>query len=170
MGDLLSWISGVFSSAWSSAWEGVKNIFRNIFEGLGGIAKGIFNGVIGAINGLISGINWVIGKVNSISIDLPFGAGHIGFNIPKLSQIAYLARGGILTQGNAIVGEAGPELLTMSPRGAVVQPLTNNTTNNSLGGITVNVYGSPGQDISELADLVADRVEAAVQRQKAVWS
>lgn len=168
--NLVSYIGGVFSQAWSNAWNGVKNIFSNILGGLGDTAKSIFNGAIGAINGLITGINWVIGKVNSISIDLPFGAGHIGFNIPKLSQIAYLARGGILTQGNAIVGEAGPELLTMSSRGAVVQPLTNNTTNNSLGGITVNVYGAPGQDISELADLVANRVEAAVQRQKAVWA
>ena len=166
---LIDFVQGVFSGDWEKAWNGVVTIFTSIFGGLGDLAKGILNVAIGAINGLISGINWVIDRINSISVDLPFGMGHIGFDIPKLSEIAYLARGGILTQGNAIVGEEGPELLTMSPRGAVVQPLTNNTTNNSLGGITVNVYGAPGQDISELADLVADRVEAAVQRQKAVW-
>lgn len=167
--NLVSYIGGVFSQAWSNAWNGVKNIFSNILGGLGDTAKSIFNGAIGAINGLITGINWVIRRINSISVDLPFGLGHIGFNIPKLSKIAYLAQGGILTQGNAIVGENGPELLTMSPRGAVVQPLTNSSTHNTWGGITVNVYGAPGQDINELADLVADRVEAAVQRQKAVW-
>ena len=166
---LIDFVQGVFSGDWEKAWNGVVTIFTSIFGGLGDLAKGILNVAIGAINGLISGINWVIDRINSISVDLPFGMGHIGFDIPKLSEIAYLARGGILTQGNAIVGEEGPELLTMSQRGAVVQPLTNNTTNNSLGGITVNVYGAPGQDISELADLVADRVEAAVQRQKAVW-
>lgn len=166
---LIDFVQGVFSGDWEKAWNGVVTIFTSIFGGLGDLAKGILNVAIGAINGLISGINWVIDRINSISVDLPFGMGHIGFDIPKLSEIAYLARGGILTQGNAIVGEEGPELLTLSPRGAVVQPLTNNTTNNSLGGITVNVYGAPGQDISELADLVADRVEAAVQRQKAVW-
>lgn len=166
---IIDFVQGVFSGDWSQAWNGIVNIFTSIFGGLGELAKGILNVAVGAINGLISGINWVIDRINSISVDLPFGMGHIGFDIPRLSQIAYLAKGGILTQGNAIVGENGPELLTMSPRGAVVQPLTNGTTNNAWGGITVNVYGAPGQDVNELADLVADRVEAAVQRQKAVW-
>lgn len=41
-----------------------------------------------------------------------------------------MADGGVLSSGSAIVGEAGPELLTMQGGRAVVQPLTNNYTTN----------------------------------------
>ena len=52
----------------------------------------------------------------------------------QLSQqrggIPMMADGGVLSSGSAIVGEAGPELLTMQGGRAVVQPLTNNYTTN----------------------------------------
>ena len=44
--------------------------------------------------------------------------------------IPMMATGGVLSSGSAIVGEAGPELLTMQGGRAVVQPLTNNYTTN----------------------------------------
>ena len=44
--------------------------------------------------------------------------------------IPMMADGGVLSSGSAIVGEAGPELLTMQGGRAVVQPLTNNYTTN----------------------------------------
>ena len=37
----------------------------------------------------------------------------------------------------------------------------NNTT---YGGNTINVYSQPGQNVAELADLVADRINYTVQR------
>ena len=37
--------------------------------------------------------------------------------------LGMLANGGVLSQGSAIVGEVGPELLTMAGNKAVVQPL-----------------------------------------------
>lgn len=40
-----------------------------------------------------------------------------------IPEIAYLAKGGILEAGNAIVGEKGPELLTLSNGRARVTPL-----------------------------------------------
>lgn len=42
-----------------------------------------------------------------------------------------LAKGGVLSSGSAIVGEAGAELLSMRNGQAVVQPLTNNYTTNN---------------------------------------
>ena len=44
--------------------------------------------------------------------------------------VPMMADGGVLSSGSAIVGEAGPELLTMQGGRAVVQPLTNNYTTN----------------------------------------
>lgn len=45
-------------------------------------------------------------------------------------NLPMMAEGGVLSSGSAIVGEAGPELLTMQGSRAVVQPLTNNYTTN----------------------------------------
>lgn len=42
-----------------------------------------------------------------------------------------MATGGILSSGSALVGENGPELLSMNGGRAVVQPLTNNYTTNN---------------------------------------
>ena len=82
-----------------------------------------------------------------------------------------MAKGGILSSGSAVVGEAGPELLTMMGNRAMVEPLTNSTTNNNayLGGLTVNVYGAPGQNVRELAQLVSQEIEAATERTRAVY-
>lgn len=47
------------------------------------------------------------------------------------ARLPMMAEGGILTRGSAIVGEAGPELLTQAGGRSIVQPLTNyySTTN-----------------------------------------
>lgn len=158
---VIDFVRGVFTGDWERAWNGVKQIFAGIFDGLAMVLKAQLNAVIGMINGAISGINWVIKSVNKIP-----GVG----DIPTIGKIAYLAKGGVLTQGSAIVGEAGPELLTMSGNRAIVQPLTSQTTSNQyLGGLTINVYGAPGQDINELADIISEKISDATARREAVY-
>lgn len=173
---IIDFIRGVFTGDWERAWEGVKEIFGGIFDGLIAIAKAPINGIIGILNGAISGINALIGGINKIKIDVPdwvplLGGKTFGFNIPSISKIPYLAKGGILSSGSAVVGEAGPELLTMMGNKAMVQPLTNQTSKvANFGGTTINVYGAPGQDVRELAGLVADAIENEVQRKQGVFS
>ena len=171
LNGIIDFIRGVFTGDWERAWNGVKEIFGGMFQMLISLAKAPLNSVILLINGMIDGINWVIRKVNGLSFTNPFTGKNVGFHFGEIGKVPYLANGGILSQGSAVVGEAGPELLTMMGNRAIVQPLTNQTTNTSyLGGMTVNVYGEPGQDVKELADLVADKVQAAVQRQEAVYA
>lgn len=158
---------------WSNLWNGVSNTFSRIWNGLVDIAKAPINGIIGLLNGAINGINWIIDGINSISFTLPDWAGgyRLGFNIGKIGNIPYLAKGGILAQGSAVVGEAGPELLTMAGNRAIVQPLTNSTSNTTnLGGVNITVYGAPGQNVNELADIVMDRMETVYQMKGAVWA
>ena len=126
------------------------------------MAKAPLNAIIGMVNMAISGINGVIGGLNKIP----------GVDIGQIGKIPYLAKGGILSRGSAVVGEAGPELLTMSAGRAVVQPLTNNTTNNSAtyGNVTINVYGAAGQNINELADEIMYKMQGYVERRGAVWT
>lgn len=169
---VLDFIKGVFTGNWKQAWQGVVNIFGGLFNSLINMVKAPLNGIIGLLNGAVGAINSLIGGLNSISFTMPkwLGGGHFGLSIPYIPNIPYLAKGGILSQGSAIVGEAGPELLTMMGNRAMVQPLTNNTTNQTdLGGVNITVYGAPGQDVRALADIIMDEMQNATERKAAVF-
>lgn len=176
LGGIVNFIKSIFKGDWKGAWDGIKEVFSGIWETFGAIAKAPINVIIGLLNGLIDGINWCIRGINKLSFEIPswvplIGGSKVGFNIGEIGKLAYLAQGGVLQAGNAIVGENGPELLTMSPQGAVVQPLTNNnTTNQNYGGVTINVYGAPGQNIQQLAELVSEEIGNATRRQEAVFA
>ncbi len=173
---VIDFIRGVFTGDWERAWRGVQNIFGGIFDGLVAMAKAPINMVIGILNGAISGINQLIRGLNGIHFSVPdwvpFGMGgkSFGINIGTIGKIPYLAKGGILSQGSAVVGEAGPELLTMMGNRAMVQPLTSQQKTTNVGGITMYIYGAPGQDVNELADIVEARMETKYQQKAAVYS
>lgn len=169
---IIDFIRGVFTGDWDRAWRGVVEVFSGIFDGLVAAINAPLNGVISAVNSAVGLINGLISGINSIRITNPFTGQSFGFNIDRLGTLPYLAKGGILSRGSAIVGEAGPELLTMDSGRAVVQPLTGgttNTTNTNLGGVRINVYGAPGQDVRELADIVMDEIQASYGRKAAVY-
>lgn len=106
-------LTGLLTGNWSKCWEGIKNIVVGVWEGIKSIVKGGINFLITALNGFIRGINKV--KVPSW---IP-GIGGKGINIP---EIPYLAKGTDYFQGGlAIVGEEGPELVSM-PTGSKVTP------------------------------------------------
>ena len=115
---IIDFVNGVFSGDWELAWNGIKDIFSGIADALIGVFKTPLNGIIGLINDAIDGFNKMIAKINKIP----------GINIGTIGKIPMLANGGVLTQGSAIVGEAGPELLSMDKGKAVVQPLTNGSS------------------------------------------
>ena len=156
LNGIIDFIRGVFTGDWQRAWKGIVDIFSGIFGGIKDLVKAPINAVIGAINKVIGGFN----KLRSVA------------GKSQVSTIPLLARGGIVSSGSAIVGDAGPELLTMMGGRAVVQPLTSSTTNNTntnLGGVTINVYGAAGQNVRELADIIMDEMQAATDRKAAVF-
>ncbi|MFR2156300.1 MAG: phage tail tape measure protein, partial [Evtepia gabavorous] len=82
--NIIDFISNVFSGNWSAAWQNIVNIFGNLFGMIVNLAKA-------PINGVISAINWVISKINSISVTIPdwvpgVGGKTLGFNIPTIPQ------------------------------------------------------------------------------------
>lgn len=173
-GGIMKFVRGVFAGDWESAWEGIKDIFKGVFDALVSIAKAPLNLVIGILNTLIDGLNGLIGGINKISFDVPdwvpfIGGKKFGFNLGYIGHVAYLAKGGVLTAGSAIVGENGPEMLTMKGDRAVVQPLTQ-TTNKNYGGVTLNIYGAAGQNVQELAQIIMDEMGDATRRQEAAWA
>lgn len=156
---IIDFIQGVFTGNWERAWEGVKKIFTGIFDGLAAILKVPINAVIGLINQAISGVDWLIDGVNRIP----------GVELQKIGQIPYLAEGGEVIQGRAVVGENGPELMTVLGDRTVVTPMTNHYYNHtrSMGNVNVNVYGAPGQDVRELAELVSEELQHMVDQEEA---
>lgn len=173
---IIDFIRGVFTGDWERAWQGVQDIFGGLFDGLVALAKAPLNGVIGLINGMIGAINWVIGKINSISFTNPFTDERIGFNFPTIGTLPYLAKGGIVRSGSAIVGEAGPELMTVLGNRTIVQPLPGRYS--TIGGsqsaqpmrpIEINVYGAEGQDENVLAEIVMRKIQYATSRREALW-
>lgn len=114
---IIDFIQGVFKGDWKKAWNGIKTIFSSIMSGLSRVFKTPLNAVIGMINDIIDSVNWLIGNINSLGSIL-------GIKIGTIGHIPMLANGGVVTQGQAIVGEAGPELLNVSNGKATVTPLS----------------------------------------------
>jgi hypothetical protein len=140
----ISWIKEHFIEPWKNLWNNAKEIFSGVFGALAGIVKSPLNAIIGFINKVISGINSLINKVNSSAFADLLGAVGLKVNIPTIPSIPALAKGGILSSGTALVGEAGPELLTLSNGRAVVQPLSANME--GLTGALKTLTGSLSQD------------------------
>ena len=165
-------VGDFFGDTFKKAWEKVTKVFSvagsifvDIKDGIVTAFKKIVNGLIGGINKVISkpfeAINTALKKIKEINI---LGAEPFK-NLATISipQIPLLAKGGIVSSGSAIVGEAGPELLTMQGGRAIVQPLTtNNTTNSVSAPVNINVYGAAGQDVNELADAISRRIQLHV--------
>lgn len=130
---VIDFIRGIFTGDWERAWSGVKEIFSGIFSALYAVAVTPLNAIIGFINTIIDGINWVISGLNQIP----------SVNFSTVGKIPFMANGGTLLQGSAIVGEAGPELLTVAGGKAVVQPLSTNTSR--IEGLLGDIAGSIGK-------------------------
>lgn len=120
--NIIDFVKNVFSGNWSAAWDNIVAIFGNIFGMIVNLAKA-------PINGVISAINWVLSKINSISVTIPdwvpgVGGKTLGFDIPTIPA---LAAGGIATAPTlAQIGEGGePEaVLPLSKLAALLDEWT----------------------------------------------
>lgn len=136
-GRLVGNVWGLITDVARGALQFIRTIpgqILGLFTGLPGrvaaVTGGLFDGIKdafkSAINWVIEKFNWFLDKLRSFSVDLPsvgpFGGGTIG--IPGVpAPIEGLADGGVLrSAGSVLVGERGPELLTL-PQAARVDPL-----------------------------------------------
>ncbi|MEU0809511.1 phage tail tape measure protein [Streptomyces sp. NPDC005970] len=133
-GTLWPWIGGVWDKiaggargardGIKSAFNSVVDFFKKMPERISKAASGMWNGIKssfkGAVNGIIRGWN---------ALEFTVGGGSfMGIDIPKFTlgvpDIPLLAKGGTITgSGSVIVGEKGPEMLSL-PTGASVTPLS----------------------------------------------
>lgn len=180
-----------FGNGFKNVWNGLKTFFGNIgnwfkdkiaqiggffsglWEGIKSGAKAGLNGVIWFLNKAIDGLNAMLTPARKVIevIGKVFGANWTMEQI-AIPHIPMLAKGGTLFNGTALVGEQGPELLTMMKNGgARVTPL--NGSANALGTagdtITLNIYGAEGQNVNNLADIVMDKIQQATNRKRAAY-
>jgi phage-related protein len=144
-----AFIGGIF--------ENIGNTVTDVFTGIGNFIRDTFNAIVGfvkgPVNAIISFINTMIDGLNGIKIKIPdwvpeWGGKSVGFNLSKIPQ---LADGGTITTGGTVmVGEEGPELLSL-PKGASVTPL--NGRNNAAAGNTIIYNAAPNVSIDSEQEL-----------------
>lgn len=109
MTGLFDFFSGVFTGDWDLMWQGIEEIFTGVWDAI----TGIFD----------NGIKFILDTINTVSDKLNSATnGKISFG--HIDTSAFMATGGVLTSGSAIVGEAGPEFVQVSNGQAMVQPLS----------------------------------------------
>lgn len=121
----IDFITGIFTGDWERAWNGVVNIFGGIFDMIAAMAKAPLNTMIGLINAFLGGLN---------NIKIPKWVPGVGGKSFSISTLPYLAEGGHVLNGQAIVGEAGPELLSNKNGKTTVTPLSDEEKRKGIGG------------------------------------
>lgn len=170
LNNIIDFIKNVFSGNWKAAWQNIVNLVGELFAGIVNTIVGVVNVIIDALNRVISWFTGNSSTINRLST-ISYGGKPSTPSAPKVlpGGQRLMASGGVLSNGSAIVGERGAELLTMNGGVATLTPITNNNTTN-LGGINLSVYGAQGQNVSELADVVMERIQTAVNQRGAVWA
>ena len=131
--DAISTILKVFCIALALPFYAIYELAKAVMNALISMVEVSINLMIAKINSLISLVNSVISALASLAGMSFGGIKQIGsVKLPKLSK------GGEVLSGTALVGEAGPELLTVSGGRAVVTPLTATVD----GGSIAKVMGS----------------------------
>lgn len=166
----------IFSKAFTAIWEGVQKViekisnffikiftekipnalkkmqdfFKSVWESLVNIVKVPANLIISMINGIIKSLNKFMSWANNLRLPKLLGGGSLGFNFKMIDEIPLLAKGGILSQGSAIVGERGAEMLTVKNGKAIVQPLGGSTAHSAAGNTFY--FNVNANDIQSVAD------------------
>lgn len=129
--------------------------------------------VEGLFNGIANAASWLYEKIKGWAGDvLDWIKGFFGIHSP--SKVFADEVGKFIPPGITLgVEQAMPK--AMRDMGAELSalsalPLPGGGTTTNLGGVNIVVYGAPGQDVSELADIVMARMQSAVERREAVFA
>lgn len=168
----------------TDVWNNIKTVTTNAFNSVKNTVTTIWNGIKNAItNPIQTAVNFVksaIDKIRSFFSGLKIQLPHIKLphfrltgsfslmppSIPHLS-IDWYKNGGIFTNPTIFpssgigVGEAGAEAVL--PLKKLWEEMDKRF---DTQGVVINVYGTPGMDVNELAERVQARL-VALQRQKA---
>lgn len=152
----------------SDAWNWGKEIIQNIIDGI--------RSKIADLAGAITGV------ADKIREKLHFSEPDVGplkdFNTWMPDMMKGLSKG--ITSNTWRLEDASTAAAQAIQDGMDVSNMSFGTTGTgsgnantsapSFGAVTINVYGAQGQDVNQLADIVAERLNNAVRRERAVFA
>jgi phage-related protein len=145
------------ATAWNGFWTGSASVVTSVWDGIKGTISSGINWVITKINAMIDNVNSVISS----------GAGVLGIKALTIPPIPMLADGGnVVGAGSAIVGEAGPELISL-PRGARVTPLSGGG-GSGMGGLTINFFDTTVLNNDDIMEKIGNPLMEALKPHLAV--
>lgn len=148
------------SAIWSAITAPITKAVTTIQNAISKI-KSIINGA------KLSLPHFKLPHFNISSGKLPWGIGGKG-TPPKIS-VSWYAEGGIFDSASLIgVGEKGPEAVV--PLDTLWQKLDNIAAASAGGATVINVYGSPGMDVNELAAAVERRLATLQKQRNMAWT
>lgn len=167
--NIFSAVGTWFSDKFTEAYTNIKNVFEDVITFFAGIwekIQGIFvdagTSIANKISGVLqSEVNNAIGAVQNALNGLTNGAlNAVGVGTGKAGNVSLpqMAKGGTLKEGQAIVAEAGPELIRIVNGKAVVTPLTKGAKNSALDGVGKSL------PLDILYDRAESHIEEAIER------
>ena len=146
----------------TSVWEGIKTAITSPVK----TAVEFVSNAIERIKGFFSGLSLQLPHIKLPHFSLTGSLSLVPPSVPKLS-IDWYKNGGIFTNptifGGVGVGEAGAEAVLP------LKKLWEEMDKRFESGPTINVYGTPGMDVNELAAVVEARLIASQKRRKLAW-
>lgn len=160
-------VIGNIKSTIVSGFEGAISFIKSLPRQALGWGADIINGIISGIKNAISGITEVMGTVaetiaSFIHFSEPDKGALSNFHTYMPDMMKQLAQGienGIPTIQDAMNTMSQSMIPTMG--GVAAGGATTNTTSNS---VSINVYGSAGQDVNELAQIIEQKITNNVVR------
>jgi len=137
--DFLEQIDYALGAAFLSVINAVVGAAKALLNAGISLAEGFVNSIIALINSVINAINSLVGAVTRA-----LGFSYSGIRTMGSVHFPKLAKGGEVLSGTALVGEAGPELLTVAGGRTVVTPLTSG----AAGGAAA--YAAPQQTVTKV--------------------
>lgn len=170
--SVVNGLKTAISNAWTSIKTKASTMWNSIKNAIVTPIQTAYNTVRGWIQKLKNLFPLSVGKIFSnlkiphINVSggkAPFGIGGLGVK-PSIS-VDWYDQGGIFRSPSIIgVGEKRPEFVgALDDLRDIVREETNG------GGVTINVYPSPGMDVKELAAEVERRLIASTKRRTAAW-
>lgn len=121
-----------------AVWQGIQTAFVSVFNFISDYYTNFINFVLGGLNSIIDLANGALKIVNAVT------GGSVNLKIPNVSSVKLpkLAAGGVIsTPTRALIGEAGPEVVT---------PLKDFERIMGIGdgsNKTINYYAAPNQSL-----------------------
>lgn len=162
VGTAVNWLKGLASQAWQWGSDMIGSMARGIMDGVGEIGKAV-GSIVSAITSKLHFSRPDEGPLRDYETWMPDMiagmAKGIRANAYQLENAAeYLA-------ARLVV----PQITAPAVSAAGAQP-QNSPAGGAAPSISITVYGAQGQDVNQLAEIIMQKMESAVNRKAGVWA